>query len=98
PPPSILFPSTTLFRSPPPRCRAPAGRSSRQVATRSVVVGRALVGRRVRWLLVDGVARRALVGRLVLRRVVLDRLRYVHRQQLRGDRKSTRLNSSHVSI
>src|SRR5438445_8827412 len=89
PPPSTLFPYTTLFRSPLARPRA---RAAVQPGIRAVQVAR-LVGF---W---NGRARRhrvSLDGCLVLG--ARSRISHAHRGRVDEDRKSTRLNSSHANI
>src|SRR5256885_11440212 len=83
PPRSTLFPYTTLFRSGPRRRRAAAPRGR---APAQVRLGRATVTQRF-------VTQSELTDFRRCRRKWW--LRYIRR---RGDRKSTRLNSSHLVI
>src|SRR5690606_41880742 len=86
-PPSLtLFPYTTLFRSRFPLSLVHAhrlDRPRRPVRPRDAVAGGGRAGRRA---LLAGV------------RGSCDRAALVRDPRLRGDRKSTRLNSSHVKI
>src|SRR5438067_9420970 len=83
PPSSTLFPYTTLFRSRGAGAVALAGRPAPQGATARGAAGED------RGVTAGGCARAAGNARGLPARV---------RQAARGDRKSTRLNSSHVSI
>src|SRR3712207_7078420 len=87
PPRSTLFPYTTLFRS------SPRGRRPRRVG--SALVSEATPARTLVLVKPDGVAR-GLVGE-VISRLEAKGLRLVA-AELRTDRKSTRLNSSHANI
>src|SRR5690606_42001374 len=98
PPRSTLFPYTTLFRSDQPQGEQRAGRLAGQGAQR---LGR--LGRGGDVVLAGGVERRARrqddeVHHQVGERHADQDVAAAARQLLVGDRKSTRLNSSHVKI
>src|SRR3712207_7360098 len=85
PPRSTLFPYTTLFRSE----RMRVGRALLATLLRGVLLG---------LILLLGVLGRVLLGRLRDALAVRVLLAAEHRAEVLGDRKSTRLNSSHANI
>src|SRR5690242_21489753 len=85
PPSSTLFPYTTLFRSPPPRSITPK---------RVLLIGMG----EAKDVSLDKLR---LVGRIALREAVrlgAKNVSFAPTLRDQGDRKSTRLNSSHMSI
>src|SRR5689334_24302735 len=89
PPRSTLFPYTTLFRS--AQRRAAAGEAARQRAGREV-------DRDAKRRQIFLVGKHAVDAAAAVHRVVAVGRRFVDEQKGIGDRKSTRLNSSHSSI